>query len=253
MQFRSPASSVSLEPFGSPWGRKAAVVGSLVVVVAIIGLNLALHLLPGTGLGLSVAAAGALLLFARASGLSWTQLGLGRAHLRSGIRWGGAVVLLVATAYLVGVLLPATRTAFLDARYQFGVSEALLTAFVVIPLGTILLEEVAFRSVLWGMLSRHMGTWRVLLVSSSLFGLWHVFPSLSFASANQAFSDIVPTTGAATTVLAVAGTVLFTGLGGVVAGELRRRSGSVLASAGMHWATNSLGVLFGLVAWQLAA
>ena len=128
------------------------------------------------------------------------------------------MVLLVATAYLVGVLLPATRTAFLDARYQFGVSEALLTAFVVIPLGTILLEEVAFRSVLWGMLSRHMGTWRVLLVSSSLFGLWHVFPSLSFASANRAFSDIVPTTGAATAVLAVAGTVLFTGLGGVVAG-----------------------------------
>ena len=85
------------------------------------------------------------------------------------------------------------------------------------------------------------------------FGLWHIFPSLSFASANQAFSDIMPTTGAATTVVAVAGTVLFTGLGGVVAGELRRRSGSVLASAGMHWATNSLGVLFGLVAWQLAA
>ncbi len=32
---------------------------------------------------------------------------------------------------------------------------------MVIPLGTILLEEVAFRSVLWGMLSRHATTWRV--------------------------------------------------------------------------------------------
>jgi CAAX protease family protein len=251
--FRSPASSLSLERLRFPWGRRAAVLGSLAVVAAIIGLNLALHLVPGAGLGLSVAAAAVLLLFARASGLSWTQLGLGRAHLRSGALWGGAVVLLVGTAYLVAVLLPSTRTAFLDERYRFGVSEALLTAFIVIPLGTILLEEVAFRSVLWGMLSRHMGTWRVLLVSSSLFGLWHVFPSLSFASANQAFSDIVPTSGVATTVLAVVGTVLFTGLGGMVAGELRRRSGSVLASAGMHWATNSLGVLFGLVAWRLVA
>ena len=71
-----------------------------------------------------------------------------------------------------------------------------------------------------------MGPWRVLLASSSLFGLWHVFPSLSFASANQAISDFVPTTGVATTVLVVVGTVLFTGLGGVVAGELRRRSGA---------------------------
>lgn len=253
VQFPSPRAVVSPERLGLPRGRKAALLGSLAVVVAITGLNFALHLLPGTGLGLSVAAAVVLLVFARTSGLSWTQLGLGRAHLRSGVRWGGAVVLLVATAYLVGVLLPVTRTAFLDARYQFGVHQALMTAFVVIPLGTVLLEEVAFRSVLWGMLSRHMGTWRVLLLSSSLFGLWHVFPSLSFASANQAFAGLVPATGAAATALAVAGTVLFTGLGGVVAGELRRRSGSVLASAGMHWATNSLGVLFGLVAWRLAA
>jgi uncharacterized protein len=37
-----------------------------------------------------------------------------------------------------------------------------------------------------------------------------------------------------------------------VFGELRRRSGSVLASAGAHWATNALGVLVGLMAWRLA-
>ena len=43
----------------------------------------------------------------------------------------------------------------------------------------------------------------------------------------------------------VVGTVALTTLGGLVFGELRRRSGSVLASAGAHWATNALGVLFG--------
>jgi uncharacterized protein len=37
-----------------------------------------------------------------------------------------------------------------------------------------------------------------------------------------------------------------------VFGQLRRRSGSVLASAGAHWATNALGVLFGLLAWRLS-
>ena len=49
----------------------------------------------------------------------------------------------------------------------------------------------------------------------------------------------------------VAGTLALTTLGGLVFGELRRRSDSLLASVGAHWATNALGVLFGLVAWRL--
>jgi membrane protease YdiL (CAAX protease family) len=49
----------------------------------------------------------------------------------------------------------------------------------------------------------------------------------------------------------VPGSVALTTIGGLVFGELRRRSGSVLASAGAHWAFNALGVLFGLVAWRL--
>lgn len=53
--------------------------------------------------------------------------------------------------------------------------------------------------------------------------------------------------------LVVVVTVAVTAAGGVIAGELRRRGGSVLASVGMHWATNGLGVLFGLAAWRLAA
>ena len=46
--------------------------------------------------------------------------------------------------------------------------------------------------------------------------------------------------------------VAFTTVGGLVFGELRLRSGSVLASAGAPWATNGLGVLVGVVAWHLA-
>jgi membrane protease YdiL (CAAX protease family) len=102
------------------------------------------------------------------------------------------------------------------------------------------------------MLGRHMTTWRVLVTTSVLFGLWHILPSLHLASANRGMSDAVQGAGGSATLLVVAGTVAFTALGGVVAGELRRRSGHLLASAGMHWATNALGVLFGLVAWRLA-
>lgn len=222
------------------------------MVAALVAINVVRFLMPAESILLSVGAAFALLLFARKSGLSWAQLGLSPRRFRAGRRWGIAAVVAVGAVYLAGVLMPMTRPAFLDSRYELGVSHALTTAFVVIPLGTVLLEEIAFRGVLWGMLSRHMKTWRVVLVSSALFGLWHVLPSLSFATAHNGVDAVVSHAGVSATVLIVLGTVAFTAVGGIVAAELRRRSGSVLASAGMHWATNALGVLFGLVAWRLA-
>jgi membrane protease YdiL (CAAX protease family) len=119
-----------------------------------------------------------------------------------------------------------------------------------IPVGTVLLEEVAFRSVLWGMLSRHTRMWQTLLASSVLFGLWHILPATASAS-NQAIGAAVGGLGAFGPILVVTGTIAFTALGGFVAGELRRRTGSLLAPVGMHWATNALGVIFGVVAWRL--
>ena len=221
-----------------------------IVVAALIAVNVAEHLLSGaTWLG--PVAALAFLVFARWSGLSWSQLGLHRSRLGSGAAWGLGAVALVAAVYVVGVFVPLTRPAFLDARYHLDLHGALFAAFVIIPLGTILFEEVAFRSVLWGMLSRHAKTWRVLLISSALFGLWHILPSLNLATANQGIGDAVRGAGALAGTVVIIGIVALTAVGGVAAGELRRRSGSVLASAGMHWATNSLGVLFGLVAWRL--
>lgn len=249
-----PVESAGITDVGDAYGggkRRAAIVASGLVVAALAALNVTDNLV-SAGLWLAPAAAVALLGFARWRGLSWKQLGLGRDRIRAGSIWAAAAIAVVALVYLAGVLLPQTRPAFLDARYHLSVTGALMVALVVIPVGTILLEEVAFRSVLWGMLSRHMSAWRVLAVSSALFGLWHVLPSLHLASANRGVGEMVSGAGASRGIIVVLGTVAFTALGGVVAGELRRRSGSVLASAGMHWATNALGVLFGLVAWQLA-
>jgi membrane protease YdiL (CAAX protease family) len=53
-------------------------------------------------------------------------------------------------------------------------------------------------------------------------------------------------------VIAVLGTVLFTAASGVVFCELRRRSGSLLAPAGLHWAVNGLSVLASAAVWAWA-
>ena len=217
------------------------------VVAAIAVINVGNHLL-GPPWWVHPIEGAALLGWARLDGLSWAQLGLGRDRLGAGLRWGLGVIGVVAAVYLIGVLLPFARPAFQDARYHLPLPEVLKTAFVVIPLGTVVLEELAFRSVLWGVLSRHARPWQVLVSTSVLFGLWHLLPALSNGSSNRGLSDTVGSGGAG---VAVA-TVAITTVGGLVFGELRRRSGSVLASAGAHWAFNALGVLFGLLAWHLA-
>jgi membrane protease YdiL (CAAX protease family) len=218
-------------------------------VVAFVGLSVGDHVL-APAWWLAPVEAAALVGWARACGLSWAQLGLGRNRLASGLRWGLGAIAVVAVVFLIGVLVPLARPAFQDSRYHQAAGRALLTALVVIPFGTVVLEEIAFRSVLWGMLARHSRTWQVLVTTSLLFGLWHVLPSLHLASANRGVGEAI---GGGGTVVVVLATVAFTAVGGAVFGELRRRSDSLLASVGAHWATNGLGVLFGLLAWSLAA
>lgn len=224
-------------------------VASRQIVVALVGINVTDHVLAPPW-WIRASEAGALLLFARLSGLTWADLGLSRERVSSGCRWAVGAIPVVVTVYVIGVLLPPTRPAFQDARYHLPLRDALVSAFVVIPAGTVFLEEIAFRSVLWGMLTRHAGPWQVLGTTSVLFGLWHVLPSLQLATANPGVSGAV---GGDRGALVAPSTVAFTTLGGLVFGEMRRRSGSLLASAGAHWATNALGVLAGSVAWHLSA
>ena len=229
--------------------RLAAWIATGLTIAALAGLAVAGHTLPSPW-WIAPAETAVLLVWARVRGLSWAELGLGRDRLGSGLRWGLGAIGVVTVVFVAGVFLPLTRTFFQDSRYHVPAGQALFTALVVIPFGTVVLEEIAFRSVLWGMLGRHLGTWQVLATTSALFGLWHVLSSLHLASANAGVGGAI---GAAGTAVVVAATVLFTALGGAVFGELRRRSGRVLASIGAHWATNGLGVLFGLLAWSLAA
>jgi membrane protease YdiL (CAAX protease family) len=197
---------------------------------------------PHASLAVGPACAVVLLWLARSAGLSWAELGLGPGTWRRGAAWAAAIIGIVAVVLAAGAALPLTRDAFRDSRYELGWPDALLTAFVLIPVGTVLVEEIAFRGVLWGLFRRLRGTAFATVASSVLFGLWHVLPSLGLASDNAAVGNAVGT-GRSAQLLAILGTVAFTAASGVVFCELRRRSGSLLAPAGLHWATNGLSVL----------
>jgi membrane protease YdiL (CAAX protease family) len=203
------------------------------------------------GLALGPAVAAVLVVIARRHGLTWDDLGLSRRSVLRGAAYAAAAVALVALVYAAAAALPMTRTAFLDARYRLAPGSALMTALVVIPLGTIVLEEVAFRGVLFGLLRRHGGARWATGFSSSLFGLWHIVPSLGLTGDNAAAGAVFGNGAGGQTAVIVA-VVAFTAVAGVLLCELRRRSGSLLASAGLHWATNGLGVLLAAGVWAVA-
>jgi membrane protease YdiL (CAAX protease family) len=171
------------------------------------------------------------------------DVGLGAGTLWRGTKWAAALIGIVASVYLVGALLPFTRELFSDTRTgHLAGGEVALKMFVTVPLGTVLLEEYAFRGVLWGLIRRYRGTFAATAGSSLLFGLWHVLPSLHLSTQKPALTAVFghSPVGAA---VADLGAVLFTSAAGVLFCELRRRSDSLLAPIGLHWATNALGYL----------
>ena len=201
--------------------------------------------LPGAEAAVGIGLVGGLTVVARASDLSAADLGLARRTWASGLRWGGVAAAVVAAGYGIAALIPGIAGAVAGDAPSWP--DALLKALVLIPLTTVIPEEYAFRGVLWGLLRRQSGRRVATAVSSALFGLWHVFPALGGGAANDSVAGVLGG-GVAGAVLRVAGTVLFTGLAGVLFCELRDRSDSLLAPILLHWAVNGFGELFILAA-----
>ena len=159
-------------------------------------------------------------------------------------------VVVVATVIGLGALLPLTRPMFLNNHYA-TLSGALLASMIIIPLQTVIPEELAFRGVLHGTLNRAWGLRGVAAAGSLLFGLWHITTSLGLTSGNVGFSRIF--VGGVVGMLAgVVLAVLATAAAGFVFTWLRRRSGSLIAPIALHWSFNGIGALAAAVVWQLS-
>jgi hypothetical protein len=75
-------------------------------------------------------------------GLSWDELGLDPARLRSGARWGALAACVVGVVIVTAVVLPGTGALLATGDVEHGLVPVLLATLVVIPLGTVVFEEV---------------------------------------------------------------------------------------------------------------
>jgi uncharacterized protein len=213
------------------------------LVLAVLAVAMAVdHAVAGAHLAVGLGLAACLWVIARAQGLTPAELGLARSSWPRGLHWGGGAAALVAAAYALGLLVAPLRHAVPDGQGDLGPGALWAVLVVVVPLGTVLPEELAFRGLLLALPRRRHDTRTATLVSSALFGLWHVLASLGGGTANAMIAGAVGGDAAGTTAR-VAVTVLFTSLAGVVLCWLRLRSGSLLAPALAHWTVNGLGVI----------
>jgi membrane protease YdiL (CAAX protease family) len=205
---------------------------SVVVVLAVYNIARS-SLIPGDGhLATNVAIAIVVLLAGRATGMTKAELGIEGEHLGDGIRLGSAVFGLILALLLIAAFLPFTSGYYEDERVDGTFSEMVVRVLIVIPLGTVFVEEVIFRGVLHGLLRRRYEIVRAALIGAFLFGLWHLFPVWnSYAGVQPTDLDRWGN---------VAGTFVATFVAGLGFIWLRHRSQHLAAPILAHIGTNSI-------------
>lgn len=196
---------------------------------------------PALSVGVLVAA---LALIAWRTGASLADLGLDRKDAGSGLLYGAGAFGLALLVLLVAALIPATSGFLHDSRAQISGGRLLYELGVEVILLTAIPEELAFRGVLLGSGLRLWGPWRASLISSALFGLWHIAPTLQTKLHNQGVGTLVASSGGRS--IDVLGTVAVTFIAGLVFCWLRLRSRSLIAPVIAHISTNGLALT---VAW----
>jgi uncharacterized protein len=220
----------------------AAAVGLLAA-----GYNVAVNrvLPPRTHVPANLAFAAAVCGLGRAAArVSWSDLGLGRAEARSGFRIGSKASLASAALVAAAAAAPGTRRFFADERIlRSSRGAAVYEMCVRIPLATALPEEVVFRGVLLSVLSRSHTTATAIAWTSTLFGLWHVLPTLDTMRTNP-IKDVLPE-GWLGYSAAAGAAIPSTAATGALFALLRNRSGSVVAPVLTHTAINATAYIGG--------
>ena len=225
--------------------------GSLVggTVGGIIGVLIAMMGFQGLTLGVdgwkyvsaALATTGGLALIAWRHGVNAPSMGLSHTTWLTGAIW--SVGLIAGVGLVIGLAgrHPKTQPLFADERHDTSGVIAARRALLDIPFGTVLVEEFAFRGVMLALVSVLYGTVWAVVITSILFGLWHVAPAVEMHNAHEVTQGSPWPT--------ILSTVVFTGLAGAGFALLRLFTGSLFPPAALHWASNGTGVIVG---WFIA-
>ncbi|HEY7293874.1 MAG TPA: CPBP family intramembrane glutamic endopeptidase, partial [Dehalococcoidia bacterium] len=144
----------------------------------------------------------------------------------------------IAGAMAAGLCFERSRPFYRDPRVIAATpAQAAWETFIRIPLATALPEEAIFRGAILGTLSRRRSRLLATAITSGLFGLWHVAPSLERLATGPGLHG----GGRADRAGWVALSVLVTALAGFPLAALRYRSRSIVAPWLGHCAANGAG------------
>jgi len=193
---------------------------------------------------LNLTAAALLVLWARRAGFSWQALGLSLDRPGSTLRWGIGLGIVLPAPIFLALMLPEPVGSLADARDygELAWSGLVYQALLRIPLGTIVLEEVVFRGVLYRVLRERFGVRGAFIGSSAVFGLWHITPTIELLQGSDLFSNDIMLG------FAVLGGLVAAAVGGLLFCWLRHRTGSIFSPALTHWLINGLGATAAFIA-----
>jgi membrane protease YdiL (CAAX protease family) len=217
---------------------------SAVTAVALLNLGLnrtpARWELPASGL-----AATAMLLLAMESGADLTEEGLDFSQLDDGLRLGLIVGVPLAVGVMAASRVPAVRRFYHDERIARATADDIVYHLLArIPFATAMAEEVIFRSALLGIFGRGRSDFTAAVMSSALFGAWHILPTIDRLHTNPGAAELHGR-DLRRQAIAVGGVVAGTALAGMAFSWLQWRSRSVIAPIVVHAALNGAGLLAG--------
>lgn len=187
------------------------------------------------------------LMYALLVGASWQDLGLDVHNLMRGMLVGVGISIPIIIGIVSVAAIPLFRNLFSDGPSKHKSSRMTVFELVLrIPFGTALSEEVIFRSVLLGLLLSTYSTFWAVVLSSMLFGVWHIIPTLNTLSNNDSFSELIDEQRHRRIGYLVL-TILVTMAAGAGLSWLRIWTGSVITPWIVHTCINSVAVLSGFL------
>jgi uncharacterized protein len=193
-------------------------------------------------LGLSAFAYAGLFIIFWISGLKVSDVGLAKNRIKYGFLLAFKIIaiysLVLLAAFLIG------HSLFKDPRYHHSVLTALTSAFFILPLKTVVFEELAFRGLIPALVEKWKNKSVAIWFSSALFGLWHMTTALDTRSDLTYHNLTLPS------YLILIIIFLATSTAGYFLVYLRYRSDSLVTPIFLHWFINASAVILAAISWS---